>query len=251
MLAVDCAGCGELTIGSSVQMVPGLRVLSINTIIYSVNHCNQGPYPNCIAVEANDADPTDPLGQFAWLEQRLNAADVAGAKVYILGHIPPTIESYGPRHSFWKQPYIDAFLNVTSQWGAVIEGLLFGHLHSDEWRGGPSLDAVGQPILISSSITPIYDNNPSFKVVSYDRDSKAILDYQVFSTPILSGGGFNQTAPWELLFTLSSLTGRQGVSLPTMNTVARSLPHNVTAFNLYVQSCACFRCPSPCARGLL
>jgi sphingomyelin phosphodiesterase acid-like 3 len=217
------------------QMVPGLRVLSINTIIYSTKHCNSGPSPHCIATEANDIEPTDPLGQFSWLEERLTAAAADDVNVYILGHIPPIVGSYGsPRHSFWKPEYVEHFLTVLKQHSFVLKGLLFGHQHSDEWRSGDS--ALGQPILISSSITPIYDNNPSYKVVSYDRSTKALLDYQIYSSPILPEGGTASGALWPLHFTMSELTGSAGLTLESLTDLARRLPTNATAFQRCVEA---------------
>jgi sphingomyelin phosphodiesterase acid-like 3 len=163
---VDVSQHDDLARGGyyEVEVVPGLRVLSVNTVVYSFHHCNVGPYPTCRAVESLDPLPADPFGQLAWLEDRLTAAGAAGAKVFILGHIPPCLGSYDDSE-FWRPQYTDAFLKVLGDHGPVLRGVLFGHLHSDEWRADTSvLQRLGVPFLLSSSVTPIYDNNPSFKV---------------------------------------------------------------------------------------
>ena len=51
------------------------------------------------------------------------------------------------------------------------------HLHSDEFRVFEE-GAMGYglpPMLVSSAVTPVYGNNPSFKVLHYDPDTKAIV----------------------------------------------------------------------------
>ena len=54
----------------------------------------------------------------------------------------------------------------------LLRGMLFGHLHSDEWRADTAaLANLGVPFLLSSAVTPIYDNNPSFKV-SHGRTTR-------------------------------------------------------------------------------
>jgi hypothetical protein len=64
-------------------------------------------YPTCRATEKNDSLPDDPFGQLAWLDQRLVNATAAGAKVYILGHIPPCVDSDSDK-AFWHSQYVVA-----------------------------------------------------------------------------------------------------------------------------------------------
>ena len=65
--------------------------------------------------------------------------------------------------------YSVPFLGVLANHSTVLKGLLFGHMHTDEWRADESitvgLGRIGLPILVSSSVTPIYNNNPTFKVI--------------------------------------------------------------------------------------
>jgi hypothetical protein len=72
------------------------------------------------------------------------------------------------------------------------------------------------------------------KVVTYDRDTKELLDYQVYSTPILASGGVS-SEPWELSFTMSALSGATTLSLDALSALAQRLSENTTAFDLFYQ----------------
>ena len=165
------------------------QVLSVNTVIYSTHHCNSGPAFAC----ENDGTaepataPLDPLGQFAWLTDQLLGARSKNSKVYILGHIPPVVSSFD-REMFWKQPFADRYHDVVAEFADVIVAQLFGHTHSDEWRvENPGKDVAHPlthprpPLFISSAITPVYNNRPSFKRVTYNLTSKALLSYAMYT----------------------------------------------------------------------
>jgi len=141
----------------------GLTILSLNTVLYATNHI-----PN-----NNDNDkPDDPLGQFAWLEEELVQATQEQRSVYIIGHIPPSIGSY--RHTqLWQEQYLETYYTIVDAYKKVVKAQLFGHIHSDEFR----IHRHVFPMYLTSSFTPIYGSNPSFRVVTYDSETMALLDY--------------------------------------------------------------------------
>lgn len=170
MLKMVTGGLGHLLGNDTANFLKGgyyarkvssrLTILSLNTILYSTNH--QPP-----------STQKDPLGQFLWLVQQLRQASQSNTTVYIMGHIPPTVGSYC-HTQLWQEHYLDRYYAIVGQFSHVVKGQLFGHLHSDEFRvHGPF------PLFLSSSLTPIYGSNPSFRVVTYDTDTGALLDYQV------------------------------------------------------------------------
>ena len=71
-----------------------LSILSLDTVIYAMDHLPIRP------LEA------DPFGQFAWLRQRLREAATAGQKVWIVGHVPPGIETFGYTE-LWHPQYVE------------------------------------------------------------------------------------------------------------------------------------------------
>lgn len=151
------------------NMTDVLSVVALNTVVYSIYH-----------TPAETPLPDDPLGQFAWLNDTLWQLGAAGRKVLVVGHIPPCVDSFGARPHLWHQDYLTALNGLLALHRETITALLFGHLHADEFRI-PVLDGqVGLPLLLAGSLTPLYKNNPSFRVVTVDDDTGELLDYEVY-----------------------------------------------------------------------
>ncbi|KAH9409187.1 Sphingomyelin phosphodiesterase, partial [Tyrophagus putrescentiae] len=70
-------------------------------------------------------NPVDPDGQLAWLISELDHAEKTGAKVTILGHVPPRHENYDA----WVHNYI----RIVDRYQDVIASTYYGHTHKDEW----------------------------------------------------------------------------------------------------------------------
>ena len=163
-----------------------LTVLSINTIIYSTRH---------MPIQQAYTKNRDPLQQFQWLEQQLNAAKVANRFVYIVGHIPPSIGSY--RHTqFWHERYLTTYYSILDSFydDNIIVGQLFGHIHSDEFRLIERKKGRGNgnrfyPIYLAPSITPIYGSNPSFRLVEYMVNNGQLVNYETCYMNLLDNGG--------------------------------------------------------------
>eukprot|EP00041_Stephanoeca_diplocostata_P012269 m.205788 g.205788 ORF g.205788 m.205788 type:complete len:566 (+) comp18882_c0_seq1:205-1902(+) len=203
------------------QVADGLVVLSINTVVYSVYHCNYGPPQVCTS-----PDEGDPFGQFAWLEAKLRAARLNATKVYILGHIPPIVGSFS-HNPMWKASFVESFLSIVSTYDDVIMTMLFGHVHSDEFRtAAASKSDLTVPILMSSAITPIYDNNPSFKVFRYDKNTKALLDSTMYSAPLSDVYG-----SWKALVNSSTNLGFPNLTGSSICTHTERIVQNDSLWN--------------------
>jgi sphingomyelin phosphodiesterase acid-like 3 len=149
-----------------------LTVISLNTVMYSSNH----------APEQTHID--DPLGQFEWLTNQLQLARATGRRVYIVGHVPPSIGSYR-RAQQWHESYIIRYYEIIQDFFPdVIAAQLFGHLHTDEFRlvnpTSSSSKVNSYPLFMTSSITPIYGSNPSYRLVDYETATGQLLDYDTF-----------------------------------------------------------------------
>jgi sphingomyelin phosphodiesterase acid-like 3 len=219
-----------------------ILILSLNTVIYSVNH-----QPTYVVVGDEENDDDDPLGQFSWIESQLQKAIVGGDDhnnnsttsssdngdddddndstkikinaIWMVGHIPPSIGSF--RHSQqWSDRYVDRYLTIlknhaqqrpsssttTTNNFPTIQGHLFGHIHTEEFRlltynysdddndnnnnndgnsnsnsnsnsNNKKNSSLTIPLLMSSSLSPVYGSNPSYRIVDYDNESGTLLDY--------------------------------------------------------------------------
>lgn len=62
---------------------------------------------------------TDPAGQFAWLVNELQAAETAGERVYIIGHMPMGLsDALHDGSNYFNQ--------IVNRYDATISALFFG-----------------------------------------------------------------------------------------------------------------------------
>lgn len=181
------AGFEEFYIG-------GLVILSIDTLMYSPHLT---PRPENLKA--------DPYGQFAWLSDRLKAAHNARHSVWIIGHIPPGLESFAFTE-LWQPQYVQRYLDIVRDpsLGSCIAAQLFGHVHTDEFRVVPGAPPGLGAVLLSASISPVYESFPSFRLVEYSPEG-SLVNYQVYYAE-LSDGSFTATgAPqWRLGYDAAS-----------------------------------------------
>lgn len=156
--------------------VGGLRILSLNTIIYSVLHQPMEPL-----------EP-DPFGQFAWLRSRLLQAVREKRRVWIVGHVPPGTETFSYT-ALWREEYVREYLSLVEDpvLGNAIAAQLFGHVHADEFRVLRNAPAEAGPVLLTGALSPIYNSNPSFRLVEYDKTTGKLLNVKVFWAPVPKG----------------------------------------------------------------
>lgn len=162
--------------GAFSTEIGGLQIITINTIIYSVKHKPGIPMGK------------DPFGQFAWLESQLEIAKARGRPAWIVGHIPPGIETYGFTE-LWKNEYVVKYLAVVQNevLSPYIAAQLFGHVHACEFRLFPEPDAQTGPILLSGALSPVYYNNPAFRVIEFDSDSFRPVGMAIYSATLSPG----------------------------------------------------------------
>ncbi|EGD73688.1 hypothetical protein PTSG_05396 [Salpingoeca rosetta] len=175
-----------------------LRLISLNTVIYSPYHV------------PDSASAHDPLGQFEWLKQQLRDARQANAAVYIVGHIPPTLGSYDKKQN-WRTDRITQYNMLLSEFEDVVKAQLFGHLHSDEFRI-PHEAARVVPLLIAPSVTPVYRNNPSLRIVTYDRGSGTIVDHHTRYVDV-----HHPEYGWRDLYSFASQYGVSDLTAKSLN----------------------------------
>ncbi len=167
----------------SSMLVDSLRLIALNTVIYS---------PNYNPVDGGN-QITDGKDQMIWLSDQLKEAKNNGDKVYIAMHIPPGLDTYGydkNRYAYnWhKLPapnnWNDQFLEVISKYPETITGILYGHTHMDELRRfyNPSDNSITEVGISCPGVTPNHENNPGFKLVSYNKNSKELIDFTTYYT---------------------------------------------------------------------
>jgi len=139
-----------------------LRILGLNTNYWSASNKNTGT-------------TQDPAGIFAWLGSELQLAQSIGIKVFIVGHIPPGIDHFALVPQYYQQ-FVSSYLNVTDPYinGTIVKQF-FGHEHVMLFR---IYSASAVPIELISSISLYYNNNPTYRIYSYDTTTFETLDYE-------------------------------------------------------------------------
>ena len=212
----------------STRPVKGLRVIILNTVIYSINF-----HPVDGTTQLADGNE-----QMQWLAAELKDAVSTGDKVYIAMHIPPGLDAFGsqktPSPTWVHLPdqspsWLNSFLGLVARYQHTVAGILYGHTHMDEIRrlydsSGTQITGVA---ISCPGITPNHLNNPGFKMVQYDKKSKALLDFTTFYTTPRARYWGDSTYSFNKVFHFSnSNTIYQNVSsaslddlMPMMNTI--------------------------------
>ncbi|GAW18908.1 hypothetical protein ANO14919_083910 [Xylariales sp. No.14919] len=145
-----------------------LRVISLSTNLYYVH--NYWLY--------EEPMEKDPSGQLAWLIGELDAAEKAGERVYIVGHMP-----LGARDAFHDAS--NHFDQIVNRYEATIAALFFGHTHLDEFEisySNYSQRTADNAIAVSyigPSMTPT-SGHPAFRVYDVDPVTFGVLDITTY-----------------------------------------------------------------------
>lgn len=164
----------------------GWRILSLNT--------------NYLSTNAPSHSETPAEAQLDWLEEQLSDAVAAGDKVWLLSHIPPGVDVYATRWAndfsddvpnevvpLMKEMHLARFKALLTQHASSITAVLAGHIHRDDFRWLGTENDAGASVLIVPSISPVYGNNPAYKVLDYDPATFIIQDYETWYFDMLQG----------------------------------------------------------------
>ncbi|MDY6832430.1 MAG: metallophosphoesterase [Thermodesulfobacteriota bacterium] len=170
-----------------------LRVLSLNTTFFSRKALKAGPGP---AAE-----------QLAWLEDRIGRAARQKEKVWVLMHIPPGISVYStlrqnPGRAVPKKPvlllnetHLALLKQILTRHPDTVTAIFAGHIHRNDFRLLRT-DAVPAPVvLVTAAVSPVFDNNPVFRVVKVDPAGFTIADMEEWYLDLASGK-WQQGAAW-------------------------------------------------------
>lgn len=165
----------------SCRPVPGLRMLALNTVIYSKHFT---------AVDGTK-QLSDGNEQMAWIAAQLAEAAAQNEKVYIAMHIPPGTDAYSMK-PMWttldgqKTSWDNQFLALVNKYQSTISGILYGHTHMDEVRRlyDSTNTKITKVAISCPGVTPQHNNNPGFKIVEYDPTSKELMNFTTYHTTL-------------------------------------------------------------------
>lgn len=209
--------------GAYSAKLPGgnLRVISISTNMYYVH--NYWLY--------EEPMERDPSGQFAWLVEELDAAERAGERVYIIGHM-----SMGSRDAFHDgSNYFDQIVNRYSN---TIAAMFFGHTHFDEFQisyadySNKSHANALATSYIAPSLTPT-SGHPAFRVYAVDPITFGVLDATTYIAN-MSDPSFSTKPKWTKYYSAKEAygplvgKGEEGDVIDEQEELTPSFWHKVT-----------------------
>ncbi|KAJ7716969.1 Metallo-dependent phosphatase-like protein [Mycena maculata] len=205
------------TSGSYSAKVPGmnLRIIAVNTQLW---------YKQNFWLYDSDVLQPDPNGIIAFLISALQAAEDAGERAWIIGHIPLGKEDTLVDQSNYYNQVLQRYINT-------IAGQFFGHSHKDQFeiaysnyseQTAANAVSVG---LIGPALTPT-SGNPAFKVYEIDPDTFEVMDSSVFFTNT-SDPNFQITPTWGLFYSARDTYGPL-VSLAPDEPLSPAFWHNLT-----------------------
>jgi len=119
----------------------------------------------------------DPFGQLAWLNKTLTSLKERNRKAFLTGHVPWGMEAYHNPTLMWVEKYTLKFLDLVSKYDDVIQAQMFGHTHMNSVRLPPKNYKVSSPLLIASSISPIFGNYPTIRVVHVEEEALCVTGF--------------------------------------------------------------------------
>lgn len=146
----------------TLPQAKNLRLLILNTVLFSYRAKGKS------VAEAADQ-------QLVWLNRQLADAKQNHQKVLIMMHIPIGIDIYITSYlrllrlkELWQRSYIERFEATLKRYPNQIMSILAAHLHLD-WFEVLKFPGIKEeiPIIGVPSISPIFGNNPGFKIYSY------------------------------------------------------------------------------------
>jgi sphingomyelin phosphodiesterase acid-like 3 len=214
--------------------VPNHDIIVLSDVFWSIAYRD-----NC---DPNGGDPGSV--ELAWLEWTLYQEKLAGRSVSLVMHIPLGINAYsssrgtcpGSVTSFWQDAYASRFLALVGSYKNLLRGSYAGHTHMDDFR--VLADATGMPILttrITPSVSPIFNNNPAFTVLLYNRGDAAVANYATFHLSNLAEIGPTVAPEWAFEYTFEQAYGYQGYDPAGVLSLAKAIRTNPSVRKSYMQ----------------
>ncbi len=250
--------------------IPGARILSLNTVFFSNNYHSTSFSQDCAAVSSNAA--TDLM---RWLESNLTEAKEANETVWLMFHIPPGIDGYTTTQRqaaaseataasaniscadtivpMWVPAWTEQFDSLLGKFQGTVTASFAGHTHNDDFRLVNAAGANKAFVLVDPAVSPVYDQNPAFRIVTFDRDGLP-ADQSTYYLTNLRRASSKVRGRWKKEYTFSREWGKRRLDLASMGAIYSQIQTTETArdrwLKLYNVSSSAAIVPTDAVRGL-
>ncbi len=132
-------------------------------------------------------------------------------------HIPPGIDATSTLSQWqsgntnnvttdWDPGFLAPFCKIVSRYTNTISGIFCGHYHDRFWRllSDPVNSNVVATVQISNGLLFNHGNNPGFSVLTYDRQTLALIDENTYSIDYNTWyGSLDTNASWSLRYSMN------------------------------------------------
>ncbi|KAI0342172.1 sphingomyelin phosphodiesterase [Trametopsis cervina] len=218
--------------GSYGAVVHGkkLRIISMNTQYW---------YKQNFWLYDTNEQIADPNGLLAFMVSQLQAAEDAGERAWIIGHIPSGKADFLHDQSNYYDQIVQRYRNT-------IAAQFFGHSHKDQFEiaysdwENQSAETADSILFIGPALTPT-SGHPAFKMYDVDPDTFEVMDMKVYFTNI-SDPTFHKSPKWQLYYSAResygpmvkpSLGPRDSLNASFWHGLTEVFEANETAFQLW------------------
>jgi sphingomyelin phosphodiesterase acid-like 3 len=193
----------------------GVRIISLNTIFWS-NKYHASSFPKGCAT----VDSTAGSALLAWLEAQLAEAEKAHQKVWLMFHIPPGIDGWASTHPsgggvsgapanscgdsivpMWVPGWTASLEKLLEHYHNTVLASFAGHTHVDSFMLAGAGEGK-QFVLIDPAVSPVYDQNPGFRIVNFRGDG-TLSDQTTYYLTNLTKAGGSTGGRWKKEYTFS------------------------------------------------
>jgi len=247
----------------------GVRIVSLNTIFWSNKYRAANFAKGCATVNS-----TAPSELFTWLETQLAEAEHSQQKVWLMFHIPPGIDGWATTHPsvgaanvsgtsasscaasivpMWVPEWTARFDDLLGRYQSTVVASFAGHTHTDDFRVVSTNGTSKQFVLINPAVSPIYGQNPSFRIVSFGSDG-TLADQTTYYLTNLKEAGGETRGRWKQEYEFSqrwSMRQLNGASLAKIyDEIARRNKERELWLKLYMVSSSAAPIPAEDVKGL-
>lgn len=210
-----------------------VRVLVLNSLFYSTSFRATNDSSEWAPTPPEDL-PADPNGQLAWLEKELASARSDGVPVIVSFHIPPGCDAWD-ESAMWHEKFQVPYDALVLEYRDIIKLHLGAHSHADEFRllRRPDEDDSEGLVLMNPAVSPVFNNNPAFRLFTAASDFSSITNYKQYYVDIVKANQ-NGKALFEIEYDVQSAYSVPDVSPSSFDDVVLQISTDVTAYDQWL-----------------
>ncbi|MGB8885691.1 MAG: hypothetical protein WCC87_03160 [Candidatus Korobacteraceae bacterium] len=230
-------------------VVSGVRIIGLNTVFFSSKYRAASFQDGCASVPA-----TGGPALLTWLESSLSQAKKDNEKVWLVFHIPPGIDGFATIQKYlslthgaaarttqvcskaivpmWVPTWTAQFDELLEKYQGTVIASLAGHTHADDFRLLNTSGTSPLFIVINPPISPIYGQNPAFRVASFTPDGM-LADQTTYYLTNLDQASRNDAGRWEKEYTFSKEWKKPALDADSLESIYSRIQSDEKARNLW------------------